>query len=109
MAYFVGLDVSVKETSVCVVDDAGSVILEQKVPTETFTEELLPRMGERPGAAAVRSRSQPVLSPAFGRGLFQWERTGSLNSQPATARRRSHPAKPWPADVDHAATAAARR
>ena len=34
MAYFVGLDVSVKETSVCVVDDAGKVILEQKVPTE---------------------------------------------------------------------------
>jgi transposase len=30
MAYFVGLDVSVKETSVCVVDDAGKVILEQK-------------------------------------------------------------------------------
>ncbi len=34
MAHFVGLDVSVKETSVCVVDDAGGVILEQKVPTE---------------------------------------------------------------------------
>src|SRR6266550_1088320 len=34
MAHFVGLDVSVKETSVCVVDDAGKVILEQKVPTE---------------------------------------------------------------------------
>src|SRR5436190_19012714 len=34
MAYFVGLDVSVKETSLCVVDDAGKVILEQKVPTE---------------------------------------------------------------------------
>ena len=34
MAHFVGLDVSVKATSVCVVDDAGSVILEQKVPTE---------------------------------------------------------------------------
>src|SRR5256885_13586259 len=33
MAHFVGLDVSVKETSVCVVDDAGKVILEQKVPT----------------------------------------------------------------------------
>jgi hypothetical protein len=31
MAHFVGLDVSVKETSVCVVDDAGKVILEQKV------------------------------------------------------------------------------
>src|SRR5580704_1606611 len=34
MAHFAGLDVSVKETSVCVVDDAGQVILEQKVPTE---------------------------------------------------------------------------
>src|SRR5260370_19862353 len=34
MAHFVGLDVSVKETSVCVVDDAGKVILEQKVRTE---------------------------------------------------------------------------
>src|SRR5271156_1113733 len=34
MAYFVGLDVSVKETSVCVVDDTGKVILEQKIPTE---------------------------------------------------------------------------
>ena len=34
MVHFVGLDVSVKETSVCVVDDAGKVILEQKVSTE---------------------------------------------------------------------------
>ena len=34
MAHFVGLDVSVKETSVCVVDDAGKVIWEQKAPTD---------------------------------------------------------------------------
>ena len=34
MAHFVGLDVLVKATSVCVVDDVGTVILEQKVPTE---------------------------------------------------------------------------
>ena len=34
MAHFVGLDVSVKKTSVCVVDAADRVILEQKVPTE---------------------------------------------------------------------------
>src|SRR6516165_2031664 len=34
MVHFVGLDVSVKATSVCVVDDAGKVILEQKVPTD---------------------------------------------------------------------------
>src|SRR2546429_5079066 len=37
MVHFVGLDVSVKETSVCVVDDAGKVILEQKVLTEPDT------------------------------------------------------------------------
>jgi hypothetical protein len=34
MAHFVGLDVSVKETAVCVVDEVGEVVLEQKVPTE---------------------------------------------------------------------------
>ena len=34
MVYFVGLDVSVKTTSVCVIDDAGKVVLEQRVPTE---------------------------------------------------------------------------
>src|ERR1700716_2250637 len=34
MVHFGGLDVSVKETSVCVVDDAGKVILKQKVMTE---------------------------------------------------------------------------
>src|SRR5438046_9994894 len=39
MAHFVGLDVSVKETSVCVVDDAGKVILEQKVLTEPARSE----------------------------------------------------------------------
>jgi transposase len=33
MTYFVGLDVSVQETAVCVVDDVGKVICERKVPT----------------------------------------------------------------------------
>ena len=34
MAHFVGLDVSLKETSVCVVDEVGQVLCERKVPTE---------------------------------------------------------------------------
>ena len=34
MVHFAGLDVSMKVTSVCVVDDAGKVILEQRAPTE---------------------------------------------------------------------------
>ena len=28
MAYFAGLDLSVKETSVCIVDDAGKIVRE---------------------------------------------------------------------------------
>ena len=34
MMYFVGLDVSVKETSVCVVDEAGQVVSEHRTVTE---------------------------------------------------------------------------
>jgi transposase len=34
MDHFAGLDVSVKETSVCVVDDAGSIVREVKVASE---------------------------------------------------------------------------
>jgi predicted NBD/HSP70 family sugar kinase len=34
MVCFAGLDVSMKATSVCAVDDAGKVILEQRAPTE---------------------------------------------------------------------------
>jgi transposase len=34
VAHFVGLDVSVKETAVCVVDEAGKVVCEQKVLSE---------------------------------------------------------------------------
>jgi transposase len=34
MDYFAGLDVSVKDTSVCIVDDAGSIRREVKVVSE---------------------------------------------------------------------------
>ena len=34
MDHFAGLDVSVKETSVCVVDDAGKIVREVKVASE---------------------------------------------------------------------------
>jgi hypothetical protein len=31
MSYFAGLDVSVKETSVCIVDDTGGIVREAKL------------------------------------------------------------------------------
>ena len=34
MDHFAGLDVSVKDTSVCIVDDAGRIIREVKVASE---------------------------------------------------------------------------
>ena len=34
MDHFVGLDVSVKKTSVCVVDDTGRIVREVKVASE---------------------------------------------------------------------------
>ena len=34
MAYYAGLDVSLEQTSVCVIDDAGAVVLERRVATE---------------------------------------------------------------------------
>ena len=42
MEHFAGLDVSVKETSVCIVDDTGKVVREVKVASEP--EALLPVM-----------------------------------------------------------------
>ena len=34
MDYFAGLDVSVKETSICIVDDTGRIVREAKVASE---------------------------------------------------------------------------
>jgi hypothetical protein len=34
MDYFAGLDVSVKETSICIVDDAGTIVREARVASE---------------------------------------------------------------------------
>ena len=65
MAHFVGLDVSVKETSVCGVDDAGKVILEQKVLTEPDAIiALLTSLGVTSKAKWKAGRSSPGWSCA---------------------------------------------
>jgi transposase len=56
MTHFVGLDVSVKETAVCVVDDAGTLICEQKVPTEPDDiVTLLTSIGEDYGRVGIEA------------------------------------------------------
>ena len=48
MEYYVGLDVSQKEVSICVVDGAGAVVGEGKAPTEA--SEILSWIKEHVGA-----------------------------------------------------------
>ena len=64
MDYFAGLDVSVKETSVCIVDDAGKIVREARVASEpeSADEYHLPlhasRAGSRTAVAVAIQRSR---------------------------------------------------
>ena len=59
MDHFGGLDVSVKETSICIVDDAGRIVTEVKVASEpeallkVFGEPHLPLQADRTGSRAA--------------------------------------------------------
>jgi hypothetical protein len=72
MSYFAGLDVSVKETSVCIVDDAGKIIPDQGRPYRRTLQyrhrEPSPRgMPSCPGAA---NETSPPACPPFFTGRF---------------------------------------
>ena len=53
MGYFAGLDVSLEETAVCVVDDAGRIVREARVASEP--EELVAFFAEARNVAVVRA------------------------------------------------------
>ena len=48
MAHYVGLDVSVRHTSICIVDDVGKVVREASPKTDDTTQ--FSRSGRRPPA-----------------------------------------------------------
>src|SRR6516162_3550637 len=89
MAYFVGLDVSVKETSVCVVDDAGKVILEQKVPTEPDTIiALLTSLGATYGRIGIAQMMRVGLfKPVHVKTLVAQEQRMLLTSRKLLQRK----------------------
>ena len=61
MTLFAGLDVSVRETSVCVVDEAGKVLAERKVATEP--DDLIELLSiDETSTAASGSRPVPCRS-----------------------------------------------
>ena len=56
MDHLAGLDVSVKETSICIVDDTGRIVKEVKVASEPAAlpgEPHLPLQADRTGSWAV--------------------------------------------------------
>jgi hypothetical protein len=63
MDHFAGLDVSVKETSICIVDDTGKIVREVKVPSEP---EALLQVLMNPAyhfkRIGLASRSRPIRS-----------------------------------------------
>ena len=72
MKLFVGLDVSVKETAVCVVDDIGKVVCARKVPTEPDDiVRLLTSIGEDYGRIGIEAGplSQWLVSGLTAAGL----------------------------------------
>jgi hypothetical protein len=104
MEHFAGLDVSVKETSVCIVDDAGRVIREVKVAStpETLMQVLmaptyhLKRVGLEAGPLSQWLFSG--LAEANVREPVSDTDTGvvvSLNAlDPKTSRTSTHPCSP---------------
>jgi hypothetical protein len=68
MDHFAGLDVSVKETSVCIVDDTGKIVREVKVASEPAGRRLftLYKKGSRPplrrpGGCHVLAARRPLI------------------------------------------------
>jgi hypothetical protein len=72
MDHFAGLDVSVKETSICIVDDAGKIVREVKVasdgvPALDDDPRRWPRGGVDRSRHRRRARSLPKIQVSRGR------------------------------------------
>jgi len=84
MDHFAGLDVSVKETSICIVDDTGRIVREVKVASEP--EALLKVLGARPTASSgldwKPDRCRNGCSALWPKQSYQWS-----VSKPGTCRR----------------------
>ena len=65
MDHFAGLDVSVKETSVCILDDAGKIVKEAKVASEP--QALLKVLGNPAYRFTDRTGSRAVIAMAVQR------------------------------------------
>ena len=98
MEHFVGLDVSVRETSLCVVDHAGKIVKEARVPTEPEAIiGLLGKGGFAPKRVGLEAgpMSQWLyagLAEAAGRPLDPGRHRPAVDA--ATQARQSQPQEP---------------
>jgi hypothetical protein len=76
MEHFAGLDVSVKDTSVCVVDDAGKIVREVKVASE-------------PAALLADSRRRVAVRESMPRPVFIASKQPSHTPRSEFFRRNS--------------------
>jgi hypothetical protein len=65
MAYFAGLDVSVKQTSVCIVDDAGKIVREARVASEpeALLQVLTNTAGDLRAVCRARAYGEGAMGP----------------------------------------------
>jgi predicted NBD/HSP70 family sugar kinase len=82
MDHFVGLDVSVKETSVCILDDAGRIVREVKVASEP--QALLKVMNTRTPYRLILSTSRARIGFSGALYVFRSKRADRIT--PATIR-----------------------
>jgi len=99
MAHFAGLDLSVAETSICIVDEHGKIARERKVPTEP--EEIIAALNG-PGRRASGSAWKP--DRCHNGSTVYWRRLAcrSSASRPGTSvrcskRRSTRPTATMPA------------
>ena len=80
MDYFAGLDVSVKETSVCIVDDTGKIVREVKVASEPAA--LLSDAGLEPHRPNHPDLETEVAQSSSSRTCPTWRRWSNRCASP---------------------------
>jgi hypothetical protein len=77
MEHFAGLDVSVKETSVCIVDDVGKIVREVKVASEPF------------GSSRTKFPVTWSQNTSIGQSIFVHSFLSSMSLSSVSERRQS--------------------
>ena len=95
MDHYAGIDVSLEQSSVCVVDAAGRIVREAKVASEPealvgFLHNLAPPLAHRPGGREARRRADGLCrDPAqVGRCLIATLLVNPLSDCPFSPPRR---------------------